>query len=283
MGFCRHKSTNYQYVRHRPEDDLLYQVVSRNFQTVFKKCEESGHPVPNFIKREFESFLRCGVLSYGFARIYCQSCKYDRLVGFSCKKRGFCGSCLARRISEISGHLIDEVIPQIPTRQWVLSVPAPLRYLIAYDNKTLNAVTSAFMGSVYAHLRSKAKKYGGNALDAEEYLPGSVSFIQRFGSALNLNVHIHSQVSDGVFARLPDGRTCFMRAPSPTEDEQKSITLKIARRVHRYLERRMGDLESNAFAEKEPLLAKCYAASISYFSAIGDNAGKPLHRVVSPI
>ena len=66
MGFCRHKSANYQYERHRPEESLLYQVVSRNFQAFFEKCEEGGHPVPKFIKREFESFLRCGFLSYGF-------------------------------------------------------------------------------------------------------------------------------------------------------------------------------------------------------------------------
>lgn len=125
------------YERHRPEESLLYQVVSRNMQSFFKKCEESGHPVPKFIKKEFESFLRCGVLSYGFARVYCQTCKNDRLIGFPCKKRGFCASYLSRRMSEISGHLIDEVIPQIPTRQWVLSVPAPLRYLLAYDNEAL--------------------------------------------------------------------------------------------------------------------------------------------------
>lgn len=259
---------------------MLYQVVSRNIQAFFKKCEESGHPVPKFIKREFECFLRCGVLSYGFARVYCQSCKYDLLVGFSCKKRGFCASCLSRRISEISGHLVDEVMPEIPTRQWVLSVPVPLRYLMAYDNEALNAVTSAFMGSVFTYLRSKAKKHGGIALDAEAYFPGSVSFIQRFGSALNLNVHIHSQVSDGAFVRLPS-RIRFIRTPSPNEEEEKHITIKIARRVHRYLEKRMSDSESDALVEKEPLLAKCYAASIRYCSALGNNAGKPLERLIS--
>jgi hypothetical protein len=135
---------------------------------------------------------------------------------------------------------------------------------MAYDNEALNAVTSAFMGSVFVYLRSRAKKHGGNALDAEAYFPGSVSFIQRFGSALNLNVHIHSQVSDGSFARLPDGRIRFIRAPSPTDEEEKRITIKIAGRVHRYLEKRMGNWELDALAEKEPLLAKCYAASIRY-------------------
>ena len=167
-------------------------------------------------------------------------------------------------------------MPQIPTRQWVLSVPAPLRYLIAYDNEALNAVTSAFMGSVFTYLRSKAKKHGGTALDAEAYFPGSVSFVQRFGSALNLNVHIHSQLSDGAFTRLPDGRIRFIRTPSPTVDEEKHITIKIAHRVQRYLEKRMSNSESDAFAEKEPLLAKCYAASM------GNNAGKPLQRLISP-
>jgi hypothetical protein len=173
-------------------------------------------------------------------------------------------------------------MPEISTRQWVLSVPAPLRYLMAYDNEALNVVTLAFMGSVFAYLRSKAKKHGGTALDVKEYFPGSVSFIQRFGSTLNLNVHIHSQLSDGAFARLPGGRIRFIRTPSPTVDEEKHITIKIARRVHRYLEKRMSNSESDVFAEKEPLLAKCYAASIRYLSTMGNNAGKPLQRLISP-
>ncbi len=113
----------YNYERHCPEKSLLHQVVAKNLEPFVKKCEESGHPVPKFVRREFEAFLRCGVLSYGFARVYCQSCKYDRLVAFSCKKRGFCGSCLARRMSDTACRLTDEVIPEIPTRQWVLSLP----------------------------------------------------------------------------------------------------------------------------------------------------------------
>ena len=62
----------------------------------------------------------------------------------------------------------------------------------------------------------------------------------------------------------------FVRVPSPTEDEEKRITIKIARRVRRYLEK-MDDLESDALAEKESLLAKCYAASIRSLSAIGND------------
>jgi Transposase zinc-binding domain len=112
--------------------------------------------VPNFVKREFEAYLRCGVLEHGFARVYCQECHYDRLIGFSCKRRGFCGSCLARRMGEMSVRLVDSIIPEIPSRQWVLSLPAPLRYLIAYDNEALNFVVTTFLGLLgSAHEREK--------------------------------------------------------------------------------------------------------------------------------
>lgn len=268
------------YERHRPEKTLLYQVIAKHIKLFFKKCEESGHPVPNFIRKEFEGFLRCGVLSYGFARVYCQECKYDRLIGFSCKKRGFCGSCLARRMSETSGRLLDEIIPHIPTRQWVLSVPAPLRYLIAYDNDALNIVMTVFMNTLSSYLRLKAKKSGGKALGATDYFAGSVSVIQRFGSACNLNTHIHSQVSDGAYALLPDDKPHFLRVAPPSEEEIKKLTIKIACRIHRYLEKRMEEVDHDELLEKQPLLAKCYAASIRYLSAFGLSRGKPLLRVI---
>jgi hypothetical protein len=281
LGVCA-KAAKVNYERHAPEESLLYRIIQKNWGSFVSKCEAEDHLVPRFVKREFEAYLRCGVLDYGFARVYCQECRYNRLVPFSCKKRGFCGSCLARRMSETSARLSDSVIPTIPTRQWVLSVPAPLRYLIAYDNDALGAVLSAFTGSLFSYLRRKAKLSGGGAFDAQAYYPGSVTFIQRFGSALNLNLHMHSQVSDGVYIKSGNDKLHFIRVASPDLEEIRGITLKIARRVHRYLKVRMHDAESDALLEKEPLLAKCYAASLRYLSALGKNSGKPLLRLISP-
>jgi hypothetical protein len=281
LSACQ-KAPKADYERHNPQKNLLYQIIHRHWSSFAAQCEANAHPVPNFIKKEFEAYLRCGVLDYGFVRVYCQECRYDRLIGFSCKKRGFCGSCLARRMSETSARLVDSLIPQIPTRQWVLSVPAPLRYLIAYDNDALTAVLSIFMGVLFSYLRKKGKRYGGKALEAREYHPGAVTFIQRFGNALNLNVHMHSQVSDGVYVQYADDKIHFIRVPPPTAEEIKTITVKIAKRVHCYLERRMQAIESDSLLEKEPLLAKCYMASIRYLSALGQKAGKPLLRLISP-
>lgn len=56
-----------------------------------------------------------------------RSCHVEHLVAFSCKRRGFCPSCGARRMAESAALLVDEVFPEQPVRQWVLSVPYPLR------------------------------------------------------------------------------------------------------------------------------------------------------------
>jgi hypothetical protein len=74
-----------------------------------------------------------GVLENGFARVECSGCGFVRLVAFSCKGRGICPSCIARRMSDTAAHLLDHVLPEAPMRQWVLSVPPPLRYLLAWD------------------------------------------------------------------------------------------------------------------------------------------------------
>ena len=56
---------------------------------------------------------RGGILAHGFLRVRCAHCAHEKLVAFSCKRRGFCPSCGARRMAESAAHLVDEVIPQV--------------------------------------------------------------------------------------------------------------------------------------------------------------------------
>jgi hypothetical protein len=53
---------------------------------------------PGFVRREFESYLRCGILDHGFLRVRCEQCGETTVVGFSCNGRGFCPSCGGRRM-----------------------------------------------------------------------------------------------------------------------------------------------------------------------------------------
>jgi hypothetical protein len=73
----------------------------------------------------------CFILVHGFLRLRCGDCGHDELVTFSCKPRGFCPSCGARRMARRAAHLVDHVIPHMPVRQWVLALPIPLRLLLA--------------------------------------------------------------------------------------------------------------------------------------------------------
>jgi transposase-like zinc-binding protein len=91
------------------------------------------------VRREFQEYLKCGRLEHGNLRVVCEACHAEELVAFSCKRRGFCPSCGARRMVESPAHLVDEVLPKVPLRQWVLSVPLALRYLFARDPKALRS------------------------------------------------------------------------------------------------------------------------------------------------
>jgi ribosomal protein S27E len=119
------------YQRHRPEKTLLYQLVSKYYPAFRQQLAEEGRILPGYVQREFEDYLKCGRLEHGFLRVRCENCHEERLVAFSCKHRGFCPSCGARRMAESAALLVDEVLPHEPIRQWVLSLPFQLRFLVA--------------------------------------------------------------------------------------------------------------------------------------------------------
>jgi len=73
-----------------------------------------GAPLPNYVRREFEDHLNCGRLEGGFSRVRCDTCRAEQLVAFSCRRRGLCPSCGARRMAECAAVLVDEVLPREP-------------------------------------------------------------------------------------------------------------------------------------------------------------------------
>jgi hypothetical protein len=182
---------------------------------------------------EFEAFLRCGVLEHGFLRVVCEQCHAERLLAFSCKKRGFCPSCGARRMAESARHLVEEVFGPRPVRQWVLSVPVPLRFLFASKPEAIGPV----LGIVHRVIAGWLAAQTG--VDRASAQCGTVTLIQRFGSALNLNIHFHMLWLDGVYepvAARPD-KPRLRRARAPTSAQLTHLAGKIAHRVCRHLAR----------------------------------------------
>jgi hypothetical protein len=156
--------------------------------------------LPGFVVKEVEAYLRCGRLEHGCLHLVCEHCGHSRLVGFSCKRRGFCPSCLGRRMTDTAVHLCERVLPEVPIRQWVCSLPWRLRFWCGYDRELCTEVLSAFVAELSRSLRARAKRTLGLASVAEAHT-GVVTFVQRFDSGLRLNVHLHSFALDGVYVR----------------------------------------------------------------------------------
>ena len=103
------------YERRRPETTTLYHVVQENLDTLYGAVQDGALAIalPKFVRKELEGYLACGLLRHGFARLKCGSCEETRLVPFSCKGRGFCPSCLGRKMSATAAHLIEDVLPAV--------------------------------------------------------------------------------------------------------------------------------------------------------------------------
>ena len=103
-------------------------------------------------------------------------------------------------MAQTAAHLVDHVIPRVPVRQWVLSSPIPLRLLLAAQPKLVTPVLQVVHRVITRFLLDQA------GLKAEQADSGAVTLIQlRFGSAANLNIHLHCLVLDGVYRCDTDG------------------------------------------------------------------------------
>ena len=185
-------------------------------------------------------------------------------------------------MAERAAHLVDRVFPDVPVRQWVLSLPHRLRYLLAWDHALCRAVTGVAVRTVLGFLRQRARREG--VVDGRS---GAVVIIQRFGGALNLNVRLHALMLDGVVA-LEDGAVRFHPVRRLTREDVAGVVALIARRVTRLLARRglSGEGESrgrpDGWVDDAPLLAAAAAASVDGRVALGPRAGARLRRWGDP-
>lgn len=267
-------STTYE-PRH-PAQGPLYQIVHDHFETFRAHAAHlrDGEGLPRFVEQEFRNFMQCGCLAGGFARFHCGDCGLDRLVPFSCKSRAVCPSCGGRRMAERTAHLIDHVFPNVPVRQWVLSVPYRLRYQLAWHHDLCRALVGVFLRAVLGFLRARARD--GGVADGRG---GAVAVIQRFGGALNLNVHVHALVLDGVFGRHAAGALTFHPTPRLMALDIAEVLATVEPRIKRLLHRvGLGDGDpdgaaSDAWAEDAPVLAGLAAASVQGIVALGPQRG----------
>jgi DNA-directed RNA polymerase subunit RPC12/RpoP len=279
LACSAHEPAPRAYTPRDPTGTALYRLVADQRATFAKVTAEQGN-VPSFVNEGFERFLRCGVLACGFARYQCSDCRHDHLVPLSCKARGLCPSCGGRRMMTLTRHVMDAVLPYVPTRQWVLTLPHALRYRVAYDQPLCTAIHRALAGALRKRLRRLARAHGHAGAET-----GSVTWVQRWGSGLNLNPHYHVISLDGWFQRAADGLLSFTPAPAPTQQQVEALLLDVHARVYRVLARR-GLLEADAedaLACDAPALSACYDGAVTQRVGLGPMRGRPVIKLGVPL
>lgn len=244
-------------MRRTPEKTALHLLVSEHLETFLATVrEERGKELPYYVEQELRRYLRCGVLAHGFLRVVCPSCRAEILVGFSCKCRGTCPSCSARRMCGTAAHLVDHVLPDVPVRQWVLTAPHEIRRVLALRPAALAAQNRLFVEEIARWQKQQAKARG---IDGGE--TGSVTFVQRFDGTLGSFVHLHVAALDGVFTRIDDGTVRFHPGPAPSVADVAAVVTRVAERMLRWMRRRKmfdqrpAEERSNEAPEVSPLEA----------------------------
>ena len=204
---------------------MLYQVLAEHLATFLDRvAADPNRSLPRFVVRELRAFLDCGLLCHGFCRVRCNDCGRDALVAYSCKGRGFCPACGTRRMVDTAAWLVDHVLPDVPVRQWVLTLPHRVRFLCAYDPELCTGVRRIFVRAVASFYKRRARERG---IDVPR--TGAIVLQQRFDSALRLNTHFHSIWPDrgvpsdhgpmGAYSRVihgPNAPSSTPRIHSPT-------------------------------------------------------------------
>src|SRR5215510_7295329 len=270
---------------------VLYKVIAAHLETFLASLDADPNAtgLPAYVQREFYDYLQCGILAHGFLRLGCDTCHKELLLPFSCKRRGFCPSCAGRRMTQTAAHLVERVIPWVPTRQWVVSGPIPLRYWMAASQGLTATVHTIIRTTISQYYVNQAVTRG---LERAKVQPGSVTFIQRFGSAINLTVHYHIVFLEGVYLDRTDQglKPRFLSVEPPTDTDIADVIQKISHRVIRQL-RHLGYLEARLDAavatgydplvDDEPEFACTMAASVQQRIAFGERAGQKVRCIGS--
>jgi hypothetical protein len=156
--------------------------MRENLETYMAGGDQTGDVhVPFHVEAAYRRYLECGILAHGFARAYCANCGHDFLIAFSCKGRDICPSCATRRMVETAAHMVDNVLPRVQFRQWVLSVPKRVRWHLREKPEVVSGLLGVFLRAVETTVRQNSpdapagSRFGGylNCRASGGWAPGS--------------------------------------------------------------------------------------------------------------
>jgi len=207
------------YRPRHPERTVLYRVLFHYFDRFMVEYESRFEKDYSFlrpiVKEVVERYLDCGNPRCGFARIRCPDCGEERLLMFSCRTRGFCPSCHAKRLEEWGEWMREELLLDVPHRQVVFTIPKMLRIFFKYKRQLLGELCQAAVQALLKYFE---------AATGAELIPGVVAVIQSFGQKITSHIPDKGQVTVryyGLYANAHRGKV-----PKLEGGEQKLILIE---------------------------------------------------------
>jgi hypothetical protein len=277
-----------EYQPRTADSTVLYQVIQEHWQTFVNEHSSDNRSVPYYITQHFERFMQCGIPAYGAVRVACEHCGKDFLVPFSCKGRGLCPSCTGRRASELAATMVDHLFPSVPVRQYVLTFPFPLRLWLASRKDLLARVCRLACTIIKEFILTRSSHQSISCID--HFTTGLVAFVQRFGSALNLNPHFHIVALDGAYDMSQD-EPVFLTMAKPDNESIALLARRLCENVNSLLidegflcedgeDLRLADTTGLFQPDVDTELhLPAMAGSITQRIAFGPRAGQPVQRL----
>ena len=139
---------------------------------------------------------------------------------------------------------MDRLLPEAPYRQLVLSLPYKLRIHLARDPRFLSSMLGGYLKCVFAWQRHRGRAAGIEPVPAKSGgQTGAITFVQRFGGALNVNVHFHSLVPDGLFVPNSAGTLSFTPLAPPSNEDIARLGQRVFRRLNKIASRHLSHHE----------------------------------------
>ncbi len=182
------------YRPRRPERSPFFAVLNQFFDRFTReyehRFERTFGPLRCLVPKTVERFLGCGLPEGGFARVRCDACRAEHFVAFSCKQRGFCPSCSAKRADLWAEFARERVIREVSHRHLVFALPKALRSAFRYRRSLLPKLALCAWNAVSAFIRAETDSTA---------LPAAIVSIQTAGDFLNWHPHLHVLAPAGAF------------------------------------------------------------------------------------
>lgn len=103
------------------------------------------------------------------------TCRHEYLLAFSCKGRYFCPSCHQKRVLQFGAWVTDEVLAEVPHRQYVFTAPKMLRVYFRKDRRLLGKLSQCAAEALKTLFRAAGKD--------PKAVPGIIMVVQTYGAS----------------------------------------------------------------------------------------------------